>query len=208
MCVVFNFHMVDLWISYNNIRVSLVLFHFGLGISECSGHWQTTWNYSDRSLGNWTTWSCKHDVVVLVNLPASFKDSFPFCLFAWLVILGQRDVLQTLLATHHCSRVSSVGNPHIIIDYKHNNSTRARFVLDGDLVLAHKSFFCFFETKHQCFLRVQRKRRLARNNIMQVISQKLSAAMSSMSIKYCEKRSLSDSWCKRFVRFWTWLLKV
>ena len=138
--------MVNFWINDDNVRVSIVFFKFGLAISKCPRNRQPPGYHSDRTLCNWTTWSCKHYIVVLVDLSSSLQNSLLFGFLGRFVVIWDGRKLLAVVWRHDSSRVSSICNPYIVIYYQHYNCTGAWFVSDLNLVLSHKLFFSVFET--------------------------------------------------------------
>ena len=68
--------MEDLWVRYDDLRVALILFHFGLAISKSSGDREPARYNSDWPLSHRPSRTSQHDVVVLVDLTSSSDDSF------------------------------------------------------------------------------------------------------------------------------------
>lgn len=208
ICVILNTDMVYLRICDYHIWVAIVFFHFGLTISKSTRYGESTRQHSNWTLCNRTAWSCQHDVIILINLSSGFQDPCLFWCLWWFVIIRDWCKLLSLIGRHDCSGVTGVCEPYVIVNYEHDDCTRPRFVSDWNLVLAHERFFSLFEPIEQGLLWILRKLWLICNNVVQVVSQKLCASMSTVTIKDREEWSLLDPRSQWLIWFGSWLLQV
>lgn len=208
MWVISNFDMMDFRVNDYDIWVTIVLFHFSVAIAKCSGDWKATRDDSDGALSDWATWTSKHYVVILVDISSSFDYASLFCFLRWFVVIRYRNELLPLIRWHHCSWITCVGYPDIVVDYQHHDGARTWFISYLHLVLSHESFLRLFESIEQCLLRIWRETLLISYNIVKIISQELSTSMASVAIKYRKKGGLLNAGSKRFIWFGSRLLEV
>ena len=200
--------MINLWVANHHMWVSLVFLDLGLAIAKRPRHGKPAWNHSYRALSNWATRSSKHDVIVLVYLATCLYYSFTFCFLRWFMVFGEWSELLAVVARHDSSGITCVRYPDVVINNKHNNSTRAWFVSHLHLVLSHEGLFGLHKTGEECFFRVHWESWLVCDDVVEVVSQEFSAAVPSMSIKHGEKRSLLYARTKWLIRLWPWLLQI
>jgi len=74
--------------------------------------------------------------------------------------------------------------------------------------LSHECFFSFFKSLEEGLFRILRERRLVGNDVVEIISQKFGASVTSMAVKYREERRLLDSRSQWLVGFGAWFLEI
>ena len=79
--IIVDFNVVNFWVDYDDVGISVVFLHFRVAISECAANRESTWDDAHWTLGNRSSWARKHNVIILVNLSASFQDPLPFWFF-------------------------------------------------------------------------------------------------------------------------------
>jgi hypothetical protein len=168
--IIIYFHMIYFWINNNHIRISIILFHFCLTISKCSWNGKSSRYNSNRPLSNRPSRTCKHYIIILINISTSFDNSFSFGFFRWFVIKSNWCKFLTLIWWNYSSWISCIGKPCIIINNKYNDCTWSWFISNLYLILFHKCFLCFFESLKQCFFWIWWEAILICNNIVQIIS--------------------------------------
>ena len=206
MRIIIYLDMVDFWINNYNIWISVVLFHLSMAVSKGPRDWESARYDPNRALSNWTSRTCQHYVIILINIAASFNNSFPFGFLRWLVVVWYGSELLPLIWRHDRSWISSVCNPYIVINDKHDDGTWTRLVSYLDLVLSHESLFCLLESIEKSLFRILWETWLICYYVVKIISQELSTTMASMTIKDGKKWSLFDSRSQGFIRLRSRLL--
>ena len=126
--LIFYAYVMNFGIGDYYVWVSIVFLKLRLTISKCSRNRKSPWNNTNWPLCNWTSRSSQHNVIILINLSPSLYYPFPLWLFRWLMIIWNLSKLCTHIWRENCSTITSICEPNIMIDNKHNDCTRARFV--------------------------------------------------------------------------------
>jgi len=187
MVDVTDLNVVDLRVNDDHVRVSTVFLHLSLAVSEGPRDGKAARDNTHRALGDRSSWSCKHDIIILIDLASSLKDTPLFGLFAWFMVIGNRYELAALDARHHGTGVASVPEPDVVVDYQHYDGARPGLVSHLHQVLSHESFLGFLKALNQGLFRIRREARLVGDYVMQIISQEFSAAMASVAVEHCEE---------------------
>ena len=198
-----------LWLSFDDIYVSTSICQLGFWITKGSTHGKTAWQDSDgtndklRILDFWR--SCLHVLLIdldwlrcrrLIYLPACFDDPVVLIDVWWLVVSAQRHHDLTTVDRDDCSAVSDVGAVACVTDYQNHNCT-ASWSIDDDWctslvsALAHveEGLLRLFEAANDCFFWVHRKTVLLDDEMVQLITKKLCARVSSMSVIHTKERA-------------------
>lgn len=75
LLIFFYADVVDLGVNNNYIWITIVLFDFGLAITESSGYGESSRYDSDRPASHGSTGTSEHNVLILVNLATSLQYS-------------------------------------------------------------------------------------------------------------------------------------
>ena len=103
------------------------------------------------------------------------------------MILTKGEYYLTVFLACYSSTVSDVRNVYILIAQQANNGTTATFISNYVKILLHKhAFGSLAPILHRSLKIVREKCRLS-YQIVQVVSQKLRTAMSTMSVKYSKE---------------------
>lgn len=103
VAVFLDVNMVYLRIDDYYVRVSIILFHFGLAVSECPGHRETARQDADWSLSCRPSRTSDHYIIVLVNLTSCLNDTDFFSFLRGFVVVGNRNELLPCVNRHDSS---------------------------------------------------------------------------------------------------------
>jgi len=99
-----QFESLDLWLAHNNIWITTILLSLSLNVTKCSGYWETTWEYSQRTLDVkiFFIWGrCSFSQCLgSIYLSSSCLDSNPFLFIIRLVVPWENGNLGSSIKWH------------------------------------------------------------------------------------------------------------
>jgi len=165
--VVSIWHSEYIWITYDTIWITTILFHLGCTISKSPWHRKTTRKDSHRSEDLCTILGTH--IITLIDLASSINNSILFSVVRRLVI--NSDLMRFLphIIRIYSSWISNVSYVDCLRCYKHYHSTGTWPISHSDQVSFHELYFSHFASICQSCLQVIWELALRRNHVMKII---------------------------------------
>ena len=127
----------------------------------------------------------------LINLPSSLFDPDNLFVVIGLMIDRERVHFLPAIPRKNCARISNIYGIAHVPDDDSDDCAGSRFIdySFGSHIIVPKALFGFLESVLNGFFGVPRESRLANDELMEVVSKKVSAASSSMAIINTEERA-------------------